>query len=292
MNKNIYTTLVLSFILLFGVMLPVSATKRALLIGIGAQQDQSWGKIHGDCDVEYLAEILKKSGYSQVDSLKNEQATKNGIVNSLKLLAKQSQPGDIVFISFSGHGQQMTDTNGDDSDGLDETWICYDAILKYSEDYKGENHLVDDELNGYLHDIYDSIGPEGKLLVVVDACHAGDSTRGQSISADTTEVVVRGVSDVFMLPDDQINSEKSQSLEIPWLTLSACKPYQKNYEMASPKVGRLTYSIYSLFEEGITFEKIDSLMKASTRQYRLRQSPQLEGNTLKYNLKDFFEYGR
>ena len=296
MNHNKYTAFVLSFILLLAVVLPISATKRALLIGIGVQQDDSWGKINGDRDIAYLTEILKKSGYAEIDSLKNEQATKKGIVNSLIYLAKQSQPGDVVFISFSGHGQQMTDINGDESDvdELDETWIPYDAKLKYSDDYRGENHLVDDELNGYLKSIYESIGEEGKMLVLVDACHAGGSTRGSSTSANTTEIV-RGVSDVFMLPmlpDDRIKSERSETLQMPWLTLSACLSYQKNFEMASPKVGRLTYTLYSLFEKGISFEEIYHFMNVSRSQSRLKQYPQLEGDTLKYNLKDFFEYAR
>ena len=40
--------------------MPLSAqTRRALVIGIGQQEDMAWGKINGDKDVAYVAEMLK-----------------------------------------------------------------------------------------------------------------------------------------------------------------------------------------------------------------------------------------
>lgn len=53
---------------------------RALLIGLGKQQDKTWGVIHGDRDVVYMEKMLKDAGYKDIISLKNEKATKEAIV--------------------------------------------------------------------------------------------------------------------------------------------------------------------------------------------------------------------
>ena len=51
--------------------------------------------------------------------------------------------------------------------------------------------MIDDELNTLLTAIRNKIGDSGKMLVVVDACHSGDSSRGQD------DEIVRGVKEEF-----------------------------------------------------------------------------------------------
>ena len=139
--------------------------RRALVIGIGEQMDKNWAKINGDKDVAYVKEMLVNAGYKDIHSLVNKQATKASIVSGFKSLANRSQKGDIVYVHFSGHGQQATDVNGDEEDGFDESWIPYDAYLKYGKEDKGEKHLIDDEINVLLKAIRKNIGEKGKLLV-------------------------------------------------------------------------------------------------------------------------------
>ena len=57
MCKNYFISIV-CIILLLTVSLAVSAqTRRALVIGIGQQEDKAWGKINGDRDVPYVEEM-------------------------------------------------------------------------------------------------------------------------------------------------------------------------------------------------------------------------------------------
>ena len=42
--------------------------------------------------------------------------TKNNIVEGLKNLLSNNNPGDILFFSFSGHGTNTIDTSGDEKD--------------------------------------------------------------------------------------------------------------------------------------------------------------------------------
>ena len=111
--------------------LSVSAqTKRALVIGLGEQQDKAWNKINGDKDVPFVQAMLKNAGFKSVTTLVNRQATKVGIVRAFKRITASCKQGDVVYIHYSGHGQQMTDVHNDEKDGLDECWIPYDACRK------------------------------------------------------------------------------------------------------------------------------------------------------------------
>ena len=292
-----YTTIVCIYIMLT-VSVAVSAqTKRALVIGLGLQEDKAWGKINGDKDVPYVEEMLKNARFKtgNVKKLVNQQATKAAIVNAFKVLAMQSKRGDLVYVHFSGHGQQMKDVHNDEKDGLDECWIPYDAYRKPCAKDRGEKHLTDDEVNYYLNVIRDKIGDAGKMLVVIDACHSGGATRGDE------DEVVRGVEDIFeaiksfvwgtstgkgktvVNPNAQENKER-------WITISACKSYQANIEMKSPAVGKLTYAIYNKVKEstGNTnhdfFRRVSRFVNfhTSTRP----QYPEMTGETDRYRIID------
>ena len=268
---------ILMVIMFFLSMTIMAQTRRALVIGIGEQNDASWAKINGDKDVPYVQQMLRNAGYTDVRTLTNKQATKASIVAAFKRLAAKCKTGDMVYVQFSGHGQLVTDVNGDEQDGWDEAWIPYDAYLKYGKKDNGEKHLIDDEINSLLTGIRYKIGDSGKLLVVVDACHSGDSSRGDE------DEVVRGVKDEFVIPI----KKKGKSVKAPerWITLSACKDFQLNQEMKTPKVGKLTYALYMTAQKGkVSLTEIESMMSAY--RGRLPQTPVLTGEINKYNISD------
>ena len=269
---------ILITLMLFLSMTMIAQTRRALVIGIGEQKDKSWGKINGDMDVSYVQQMLQNAKYMDVRTLVNEQATKANIVSAFMKLTAECNVGDVVYVQFSGHGQLVTDDNGDEQDGWDEAWIPYDAYLKYGKKDKGEKHLIDDEINVLLTGIRNKIGDCGKLLVVVDACHSGDSSRGDE------DEVIRGVKDEFVIPI----KKKGKSVKAPerWITLSACKDYQLNQEMKMPKVGKLTYALYMTAQKGkVSLVEIETMMSAY--RGRLPQTPVLTGEINKYNISDF-----
>ena len=271
-----------------------SQTKRALVVGLGQQQDKAWNKINGDKDVPIVQGMLKSAGFKSVTTLVNQQATKAGIIGAFKRMAASCKQGDVVYIHYSGHGQQMTDVHNDERDGLDECWIPYDAYRKASKTYHGEKHLTDDELNVYLNAIRNKIGAKGKLLVVIDACHSGDGTRGDD------DEVVRGVEEVFeavkslIIGDndkEKVINQKAKPLAERWITLSACKSDQVNIEMKNPAVGKLTYALWMELKNGDKInneEFIKRIRKFVNRNTCSRpQQPVLTGNDKdKYNITD------
>ena len=286
--KNVIIPIIF-IVQLFTPMLTHAQTKRALVIGIGEQMDSAWNKINGDKDVLYVLEILNDANYDQIITCVNEEATKVGIVSAFQTLTESCQPNDIVYIHYSGHGQQMKDVSNDESDTLDECWIPYDAYRKPNGRYRGEKHFVDDEVNMLLSNIRDKIGVGGKMLVVVDACHSGDATRGQG-------EIVRGVEDIFETVKSWLGfSSNEQNTNIKynaerWITLSACESNQVNVEMKKPTVGKLTYAIYSKVknkEFGNNKEFFKSLrMFVNMNTGSRPQRPTMTGDTAKYNITD------
>lgn len=289
--------------------LSVSAqTKRALVIGLGEQQDKAWNKINGDKDVPLVQGMLKSAGFKSVTALVNRQAPKTGIVGAFKRLTVSCKQGDVVYVHYSGHGQQMTDVHNDEKDGLDECWIPYDAFRKVSATYHGEKHLTDDELNVYLNAIRHKIGAKGKLLVVIDACHSGDGTRGDN------DEVVRGVEDtlvvdslngrglyetfemlksLFMGDNDKekIINDKAKPLAERWITLSACRSDQVNVEMKSPAVGKLTYALWTEQKKSEKISNEEFMKRIRRFVYRNAssrpQQPEMTGEDInKYNITD------
>ena len=275
--------------MLFASHITQAQTKRALVIGIGKQEDSAWNKINGDKDVPYVLEILNAANYEQIITCVNEEATKAGIVSAFHTLTESCQPSDIVYIHFSGHGQQMRDKSNDEVDILDECWIPYDAYRKPSDTYRGEKHLVDDEVNMLLTNIRNKIGDGGKMLVVVDACHSGDATRGRGETARGVEDIFKAYKPLLGIPSGEQNTNIHSNAE-RWITLSACESNQVNIEIKSPAVGKLTYSIYSKVKKGEFgnneefFKRLRMFMNMNTGSRP--QRPTMTGETTKYNITD------
>lgn len=301
-------TRIITYILLLLSLSVTAQTKRALVIGLGEQQDKAWNKINGDKDVPLVKGMLKSAGFKSVTTLVNRQATKTGIIGAFKKMTASCKQGDVVYIHYSGHGQQMTDVHNDEKDGLDECWIPYDAYRKASKTYHGDKHLTDDELNVYLNAIRHKIGARGKLLVVIDACHSGDGTRGED------DDIVRGVEDTLVVDSqnarglyetfeaiksffvgdngkENIINTKAKPLAERWITISACRSDQVNFEMKNPAVGKLTYALWSELKKS---EKLNNdefmrrIRKFVNRNTSSRpQQPEMTGEDInKYNITD------
>lgn len=231
--------------------------KRALLIGIASYPTYKidklgWNEIHGDNDVKLINSTLKKQGFN-VNTLINKQATAKEIRKALSDMVSKTKQGDIVYIHFSGHSQPYEDLNGDEEDGWDEAIIPYDAGARYvSNVYEGNNHIVDDELNGYINQIRKRAGINGFVYVVIDACHAGGSSRGDEYD-DDEEIFTRGTCVGFSEANKRYapRIDKRPVIRVPQQDgvagtcyIEACRSYQSNCEI---KVGNQYYGPLSYY---------------------------------------------
>jgi hypothetical protein len=144
-----------------GVAGPDGGRLLGLYLGITAYQDQS--PLYGCADdARLLAEALRATHLQdQRDQLvlPDGLATREAFLNGVAQLASQARPQDVVLVFYSGHGQQVPDTDtgaAREIDGLDETLVLYDGSI------------TDDDVVRAL----DSIGA-GTVILAVDACHSG-----------------------------------------------------------------------------------------------------------------------
>ena len=234
------------FLMLLSTVILAAQERRALLIGIGEYPPGSeWTLVHGDNDVRIVREFLLGQGLRGecIETITNEKATKKGILSALERLTKIAGKGDAVYIHFSGHGQQVTDLDGDEEDGFDEAWVPYDAWKKYVAGvYEGENHIIDDEINVCLKKLRAKVGAKGRITLVSDACHSGSGSRGLG-----DDEYFRGTDEKFILPS-RVARKSGRSNTVEWLFIGACKSYQTNYELKAPDgkfYGCLSYVIAS-----------------------------------------------
>lgn len=272
----------------------ISQRKIALIVAIGEYPSNSgWGNLSSLNDIKYVKAGLMKHGFSEGDIglLLNEQATKAGIIKALDDLYNKVKLNDIVVFHFSGHGQQIFDDNNDEIDGYDEALIPYDAAARYDPvSYKGENHLRDDLLGEKLKKIREKIGTNGSLIVLVDACHSGTSTRGEKI------FTARGTPVPFSKPGYKPNIKTALGGDAEekdfigagmgnFVVISASNPHQVNFETKDPDgqgVGSLSYAFAKALGElqkGSSYEMLFRKIKAMIQAQFPQQIPMIEGKT-------------
>lgn len=263
----------------------LGSAKRALLVLVGDYPGNSgWNSLASHNDKEILKGMLQRNGFSEQETLclEDEGATYGAIIAALEHLERVSGRGDLIYIHFSCHGQEITDIDGDEAerdpgDRYDEAVIPYDAAIAYGwNGYRGEHHLTDDVLNRHLTAIRKSVGPKGTILLVVDACHSGDIQRTET----KIDEPYRGTFDHFVLPDG-LRTYLPVSVPETWITLSACKYFQTNFEVEVEGVryGRLSYAVSRVLRPGMTpqelLTQVQDVFRTLPIPPRKRQTPQL-----------------
>jgi hypothetical protein len=133
----------------------------ALTIGLNAIDPNHYanfsGKLQGcEADAAAMREIGTSEGF-RVRTLMTRDATRKNVLNEISKAAEELKAGDVFLLSYSGHGGQLPDLNGDELDERDETWCLYDGML------------VDDEIYSYLKKFAKGV----RILMFTDCCFSG-----------------------------------------------------------------------------------------------------------------------
>jgi hypothetical protein len=297
MNRFMYSILVLFFVTLsvFG------SGKKALIVAVGEYPVQSgWHSLSAANDADLMQNVLQIQGFNERDIkyLINEQATKSNILSELEALISNAGKNDVIVFHFSGHGQQITDLNGDELDGFDEALIPYDAYKMPCDNYKGENHIIDDELNEYLERLRQKVGPGGDVIFILDACHSGTATRGENENS-----IFRGTHFKFELKPvlsnysedrDMKFSEQSENLNTisrkfsPYAIISASGQQELNKEIKDQNnkgYGSLTFALGKILTKPgntLTYKALFDYLRNEMCilfEGKHQQTPQFEGET-------------
>lgn len=279
------------------------AKNTALLIGIGNYNPAAtgWSKLHGNNDVSLLETKLKAKGF-YVSHLTDSKATKNNIKAALTRLVGSVSSRDIVYLHFSGHGQLVADMNNDEQEGLDQSFVCYDACFSPNykvsgKSYRGQNHFIDDELFPYLNNLKRKVGNKGHVIVVFDTCYSGGEDRGEQSDEPDPESDVewtqttRGTDDEF--PVNRSAKAYLRSITKPSdyasdggniTIISACESDKKNYECkekhSGRKYGSLSFCIAKMLDRNIEISQWGEYFRTrkykSLKIFRASQNPVVE----------------
>jgi len=132
------------------------------LNSVGAAAYGGWDGPLAACefDAKDMAAVARAQGM-KATVLLTKKATRANLLAGMRSAAKALKPGDFFLLTYSGHGGQVPDTNGDEPDRQDETWCLYDG------------QLIDDELYFELSRFKAGV----RILMLSDSCHSGTVAR-------------------------------------------------------------------------------------------------------------------
>lgn len=93
--------------------------------------------------------------------LLDSAATADAVIAAIREAATALQTGDLFFLTYSGHGSQVVDVAGDETDRFDETWVLWDR------------QLLDDELRALWGQFRSGV----RIFLLSDSCHSGTVAR-------------------------------------------------------------------------------------------------------------------
>lgn len=180
-----------------------------------------------EADARDMAALAKKQGFKSSTVLLTKAATAEALSNAILNAAKALKSGDLFFLSYSGHGGQVDDTNGDEADRMDETWVCHDR------------QLVDDE----LYELWGRFKAGVRIVVLSDSCHSGTVLRdipafvsgGPRIRAMPTAVarkVQKAHAKLYKRIQDEHPAAESTRIKASVLLISGCMDNQTSQDGA------------------------------------------------------------
>ena len=266
-------------------------TRRALLIGINRYQLPD-ADLRGCLnDVAQLRELLTGlHGFAERDIavLADFEATTSAIQRGLEQLIESAGAGDVLLVHYSGHGSAVPDTSGDETDLRDEI-LCPTDL-----DWKAP--LRDD----WLRALFDTVGADVNLTVLMDCCHAGTNTR-ESLALGGERSVQRYLPyPLDLLPVDlsrdlvgglragrarAVGKDVSDVMEVdaPEIVIAGSRDDETAAEALIGGVfaGALTDALVSTIREAKGKLSHRELHAGATRRLagRFRQTPQLAGRS-------------
>ena len=167
---------------------PTTARNVALLVAVGQFNDpqlKSHQLLGPSIDIDSMQKaLIEHWGFSPGDvvALRDENATREHILEQIAALEQRSAPGDTTLIYFSGHGTSANDNdNNFDLPYATGAWVPYD--LDYSSAAAAQRTLIVGRRD--LVPRLKRLDQGGRWVVVVsDSCYSGQVVRsfGQTFS--------------------------------------------------------------------------------------------------------------
>jgi Caspase domain len=143
----------------------------ALLIGINEYKNftRLETAVH---DIEIIEKVLRENFGFQTITIRNQEATRDNIVEAINTLRRKLSPNDKLLIYYAGHGHfdKATDTS---------YWIPYEA------DTDSDTHYI--EAKSVITTNLKRISAK-QILVIADSCYSGTLSRSTDINLQTNQL--------------------------------------------------------------------------------------------------------
>ena len=215
-------------------------------------------------------------------------------------LTAKVEPGDFVYLHFSGHGSQAPAADPDSElDGLDELFLPVDIGPWEDGTAMVENALVDDEIGSLI----DGLRAKGaNVWAVFDSCHSGTVTRGApdddeelrtrhlppealGLTADMMEPVTRAIPDPRAAPEAPMDiTDQPGSFVAFFAAQTNERTPEKNLPAGKPgrvPQGVFTYALFQVLAEypGATYGQISQeVLRKYAVSALARTTPMFEGD--------------
>lgn len=244
--------------------------KNALLIGINYKGTEN--ELNGCInDVLSLKNKLIELKFNNINILTDDndiKPTKNNILLGLQKLLENSNEGDILFFSYSGHGSSTIDKSGDETDGLDELLVACDL------------NAISDDLLKFVINKY--IKKNVTLFALFDCCHSGTIVDLKYQYFDSTNY------------NKSTINNKVQELDNNIIVISGCMDSQTSADAYINKQfqGAMTWAFLEAFKKSPNCSLKDLLiiMRSLLKNNNYTQIPQMSSNkNININKNYFFK---
>ena len=221
-------------------------------------------------DAKDWSALLQGLGFETTLVL-DAQATRANVKSALQGLIEATNAGDVAVFTYSGHGTQVSDKNGDEGDPYDEAVYLYDGTV------------IDDDLRAILNGIH----PQATLVIISDSCFSGSVTRLAPEPAlprfilPTVSTASKMARRSFLVPESGM----------PEILISGCSDSEYSYDAefnGRPNGAMTAYAIQVIKQNpNVTYREFYSSLRALLPSNDYPQTPQLEGSDLNKGRKLF-----
>lgn len=248
------------------------------------------GKLNGCVnDANAMLRLATATGFQPVQLL-DAAATSQAVITQIGAYARTAVAGDLVLLTYSGHGGQVADIDGDEPDQQDETWVLFDR------------QVLDDELRR----MYAQFAAGVRVLVLSDSCHSGtvvrdverdallQQERERDLGLETgarggppavlppeavARVMPRGVAEkddkarraTYEFVQSLAGSTPDDEVAASVLLVSGCQDDQYSYD--GPVNGEFTGTLLRVWDEGAFSGSYQDLHRKVLDQMPARQQP-------------------
>ena len=139
--------------------------KKALLFGINNYKNIK-NELNSDLDIKNIGKILNAKYRFEESELLNDSVTRDGILDSIYKAVIQAQPGDTVWIHFSGTG--LRDNQGNVA--LLTSEVTKEAVESFEKSGKMGPGII---LTSDIQKILDKAPSTVRIILVLDTCYSG-----------------------------------------------------------------------------------------------------------------------